>query len=136
MFFEFADAEVAHCHYTPDPHAQGLGTLTVRLAAARVLPSARSSDAQWMPVTLTAHSVPAAQGSVLQVLGRLHDGLVLRPGGQRLRQLPLPWDSTQLEGYAPLRLQLEWAHGQRWETEATAITLQPDVQCAVGAYQC
>lgn len=135
MEFEFSDAEVAACTLE--------GTeLTVRFAAVR-------AEAQWMPLTLIASGVQAANPADMPAsLGRLHDGLVRwATSGRRQRGLAIPFDSAApvAEGGAlPLAdtqggctLELEWAQGQRsrWTVERMQV-LAPAGHCAVGAYQC
>lgn len=141
MEFEFADAEVAACTLEGSE-------LTVRFAAVRAQAHPRA-EAQWMPLTLIASGVQAANpADVPASLGRLHDGLVVWPAsGRRQRSLVIPFDSAAPvaeDGAPPLAdtqggctLELEWAQGQRsrWVVARLQV-LAPASHCAVGAYQC
>ena len=119
MIFEFEDSEVAE-----DTGRSGAG------------------EGLWQPLLLifkqVAHVNKAPEPHLTEILtaiGRVHraelllDGL---PAGQRLRSLPMPFESD-----AVFALELEFASGPFCELRGKGLELRSLLsQCSVDSYQC
>ena len=125
MQFEFADAEVAHCHWED-------GQLQLRFSAVRLweegIPKA---DPSWGPLLLLAEGVePWESLSQTPYVGRLRDGCVLY-ASQRLGRLSVP---DTLQGV--ITMALEFAQGGELHVRCTGLHVQSIEGRLVGAYQC
>lgn len=133
MIFEFEDSEVAQISLEGD-------ALQIRFSAARLYEGARTGAGEglWQPLLLIckqlAHEGKGLESNLAEILsasGRV-ERAQLHIDGQRLRSLPLPFDSAT--GFA---LELEFAGGLLGQVKGQGLELRVmPSQCAVGSYQC
>ena len=137
MIFEFEDSEVAEVTQQGD-------ALHIRFSAARLYDAGRTGAGQglWQPLLLickqVAHANKAPEphfAEILTAIGRVQRAELLLeglPAGQRLRSLPMPFESD-----AAFALELEFAGGLFCELKGKGLELRSLLsQCAVDSYQC
>lgn len=133
MIFELEDSEVAQVSL------EG-GGLQVRFAAARLYEAERTGAGEglWQPLLLICNRLAQADKGreadlteILSAVGRVQHAQ-LQIAGQRLRSLPLPFDSD-----ADFALELEFAGGLLCRLKGQGLEVRDfPSQCAVGSYQC
>lgn len=133
MIFELEDSEVAQVSLEGDG-------LQVRFSAARLYDAERTGAGEgvWQPLLLICKRLAQVDKGlevdlteILSAVGRVQHAQ-LQIAGQRLRSLPLPFDSD-----ANFALELEFAGGLlcRLKCQGLELRAMPS-QCAVGSYQC
>ena len=137
MIFEFEDSEVAEVTQQGD-------ALHIRFSAARLYDAGRTGAGEglWQPLLLICKQVAHANKApephlteILTAIGRVQRAQLLLeglPAGQRLRSLPMPFESD-----AVFALELEFAGGLFCELKGKGLELgSPLSQCSVDSYQC
>ena len=137
MIFEFEDSEVAEVTQQGD-------ALHIRFSAARLYDAGRTGAGQglWQPLLLICKQVAHANKAlephlteILTAIGRVQRAELLLeglPAGQRLRSLPMPFESD-----AAFALELEFAGGLFCELKGKGLELRsPLSQRSVDSYQC
>ena len=137
MIFEFEDSEVAEVTQQGD-------ALHIRFSAARLYDAGRTGAGQglWQPLLLICKQVAHANKAlephlteILTAIGRVQRAELLLeglPAGQRLRSLPMPFESD-----AAFALELEFAGGLFCELKGKGLELRSLLsQCSVDSYQC
>lgn len=133
MIFEFEDSEVAAVTQQGD-------ALQMRFSAARLYDSGRTGAGEglWQPLLLickqlaqTEKALEADLTLILSAVGRVQHAQ-LHIAGQRLRNLPMPFDSD-----AVFTLELEFSGGLFCQLNGQGLELRElPSQCSVGSYQC
>lgn len=129
MWFAFEDSEVAEIRLQGD-------TLHIRFSAARLLDEGKSGAGEglWQPMLLICKHVALdviGLEAVLASIGGLRSGQ-LQQAGQRLRRLPVPFESD-----ASYALELDFANGRSCQLQGRGLQLQPiSQQCTVPSFQC
>ena len=137
MIFEFEDSEVAEVTQQGD-------ALHIRFSAARLYDAGRTGAGEglWQPLLLICKQVAYANKApephlteILTAIGRVQRAELLLeglPAGQRLRSLPMPFESD-----AVFALELEFASGLFCELKGKGLELRSLLsQCSVDSYQC
>lgn len=137
MIFEFEDSEVAEVTHQGD-------ALHIRFSAARLYDTGRTGAGEglWQPLLLICKRVAHANKEpephlteILTTIGRVQRAELLLEGlptSQRLRSLPMPFESD-----ASFALELEFAGGLFCELNGKGLELRSLLsQCSVDSYQC